>query len=116
MRRYLCLLAIGMLLLSWAEVWSQGTSRFMGSGSRASSLPAGSLGIINKPIDTGLSLAPFPTQKKSFFSSLFHKTGTPTFPSVVGHSNLPSPKSFKSTTYPNTFKPLPPILPGQKTK
>lgn len=109
MRRCLCLFAVGLLLASVADAWSQ-SSRFLGAGSHASSLPAGSLSIINKPINTDLSVAPL-TSKPSFLSGLFRKPTMPGFPPVVGQSNLPSPSSFPSTKYPNTFKPLVPVIP-----
>jgi hypothetical protein len=115
MRRCLCLVALGVLGLAWvAEGWGQGTSRFLPAGSRASTMNGSARRVINTPVDTSLAIAPFPTQKGSFFSSLFRKPTLPSFPAIAGQSNLPSPSSFKSTKYPNTFKPLPPIIPGQK--
>jgi hypothetical protein len=70
--------------------------------------------IVNVPIDMSNIVAPIPSYKPPFsLSSLIPNIKLPNFPLLFGSSSLPSPSSFPSTHYPNSFQPLPPILPNQ---
>ena len=115
MRRVLCLLALGLLAVAGASEVSGQTTRLFPPGARASTMNQSARTVINKPIDTSLAVAPFPTQKGNFFSNLFRKPSFTAMQSPLnGKSNLPLPDTFKSTKYKNSFVPLPPVIPGQK--
>src|SRR5262245_14202287 len=70
--------------------------------------------IQNVPIDTSKAVAPVPGIQQGPLSN-FNMSSVLSFitfggaKSTIGTSPLPSPTTFPSTKYPNTFKPLPPI-------
>lgn len=64
---------------------------------------------VNRVIDMSNIVAPLPQQPKMNLLSFFPNIKFPTFPPTFSFSPLPPPSAFPSTSYPNSFQPLPPI-------
>jgi len=118
MRQAAWILSAGVLLFLNLPARAQGLSgSFLQPGQAIPTF--GSSGasqvIQNVPINTNLSVAPFPGQSQpGYLLSFFHQLQLPLFGQspTIGVSPLPAPSSFPSTNYPNKL-PQVPIPPPQ---
>jgi hypothetical protein len=81
-----------------AQAQSASSTNMLSSGMRASTFSSGSSqAVVNQPIDTSQSIAPFPVQSgSSYLTSFFQNLHLPFF----GGSSLPS-GPFPSLSYPS---------------
>jgi hypothetical protein len=112
MRHIFCAAAVCLVLGLTAPVRAQGLTNFFPTGTRTSLFSGGAQTVVNTPIDTSLSVVPFtgPTGQDSGLSSLlpsfFRNLLFPSFPPIIGGSNLPSPTNYPGTGY-ESGKPVP---------
>jgi len=97
------------LALAGPSAWAQSSPFLLGRATAGQP-------IINVPIDTSQAIASpgLPNMQPRFsLTNLFSGFHLPSFPALIGQSPFPAPSSFPSTHYPNKFKPVQPIIPGQ---
>jgi hypothetical protein len=92
-----------MLLVSGFLTAAQGQSLMSFNGNISPSQR------VNRVIDMSNVAAPLPQQPKINLLNIFPKIKFPTFPPTFSFSPFPPPQAFPSTSYPNSFQPLPPI-------